>query len=351
MRVVEGEEFAVVALFAPPREMALDAEPLGRARDRRRHLEQQRIGALAEADDEDLLAGLCLLERCDQHDQRVRRAGLATDGMQIVAHAPRPGMPAALATDGPDPRQGRRHAEMRDLGRLHAGLLEAARRSPPARSPDSRRRGSSAPPTGSRTPPPGAVVVDEVGIACRAGEETCDRLALADEDRGRAVSAGHLDRARGLGALVGGHDERSLEPRRGRRAPTSRRAACRRVRRRHVGGQLERRRDHAGIEPVEERKRRRGQAQLGDRAARPPVKASRAASTAMVTGSSSQLHMARSPTACDAGSALNQSLAATMALRASRRRGIGATGEHTVCHADTCLARSAATARSRRAPP
>jgi len=48
----------------------------------------------------------------------------------------------------------------------------------------------------------------------------------------------------------------------------------------------------------------------------------RAASTAMVIASSSQLHIARSPLACDLSAGLAQELAATIAWRARRRRGM-----------------------------
>ena len=50
--------------------------------------------------------------------------------------------------------------------------------------------------------------------------------------------------------------------------------------------------------------------------------ASRAASTAMVTASSSQLQMARSPLACALSAGLNQAFASAMARRDSRSRGI-----------------------------
>ena len=51
------------------------------------------------------------------------------------------------------------------------------------------------------------------------------------------------------------------------------------------------------------------------------VSASRAASTAIVTTSSSQLHMARSPLPCAFSAGLNQPLASAIALRERRRRG------------------------------
>ena len=58
------------------------------------------------------------------------------------------------------------------------------------------------------------------------------------------------------------------------------------------------------------------------RRGRGPVRQSRAASTAMVTESSSQLHMARSPLAWPLSAGLNQPLASAAALRCRRRRGM-----------------------------
>ena len=84
--VVEGKELGVVGFLAAPREMAFDAEACGAARDRLGHLEQQRVCALAEADDEDPVSRLGRLERRDQHDERMRGPGLAALGVEVVAH-------------------------------------------------------------------------------------------------------------------------------------------------------------------------------------------------------------------------------------------------------------------------
>ena len=85
-------------------------------------LEQQRVAALAEADHQDLVAGLGLLQRVRQHDQRMRGAGLAADGVQVVAHG-LVGHAGLLGDAGGHARQHARHGEVGDVGGL-------ARRSP-----------------------------------------------------------------------------------------------------------------------------------------------------------------------------------------------------------------------------
>ena len=84
-QVVEGEVAAVARLLLAAGEMADDAAVLGPVGDLRRRLEQQGVGALAEAHHQDLVAGLGLLEGGGQQQQGMRGAGVAAVGMQRIA--------------------------------------------------------------------------------------------------------------------------------------------------------------------------------------------------------------------------------------------------------------------------
>ena len=106
-QVVEGEEAAVARLLLAPREVAGDAEALWRLADLGRDLEQQRVGALAEADDQDLVAGLGLLERGHQQISACAapvspQAGVQVDRARPCRRCRRPWRPM-LATRGSVP--------------------------------------------------------------------------------------------------------------------------------------------------------------------------------------------------------------------------------------------------------
>ena len=103
-------------------------------------------------------------------------------------------------------------------------------------------------------------MVDEIGGMGRAREQPGNRLALANHDRRGAVAGRHLDRACRLGAtLLGRHDQR-LAGAGQRCGQRRRRRALRRgdVERRRFVRQVQGRGNDAGVEPVEERERRRG---------------------------------------------------------------------------------------------
>ena len=84
--IVEGEEARVVGLFLAPRQRAVHAAARRQRGDGVGDLEQQRIAALPERRDQDQIARLRLRQRLRQHQQRMRGAGVAADGGEVVAH-------------------------------------------------------------------------------------------------------------------------------------------------------------------------------------------------------------------------------------------------------------------------
>ena len=124
--VVKGEETQVVRLLLAPRQRA------GYAAARRQcaygvgNLEQQRIAALPERGDQDQIARLRLRQRVRQHHQRMRCAGIAADGGEIVAHRGFRNT-GAFGQCGQHARQRARQAEVRDRGRCDAARFEQRR--------------------------------------------------------------------------------------------------------------------------------------------------------------------------------------------------------------------------------
>ena len=186
--------------------------------------------------------------------------------MQVVAHR-RFGEARGLGDGGGDARQSRRHAEVVHVGGGKPRLVQAA----PDERHDQRQIAGVADPAlfplivvfGFGR----AVVIDEIGGAGDARQQARHRLAFADENGRGAVAGRHLDRARRLGvALVGGDDQRlgRAAERAGERGG-ARPLRCRHVERGDVFGERQRFRHHAGIEPVEEWKGRRGKPQIRDR--------------------------------------------------------------------------------------
>src|SRR5581483_3497810 len=210
---------------------------------------------------------LMLLERGGEKHERVRGAGIAAVGVQRIAHrlvldAARLGDPVG------DPRQGRRHAEVRHVLGRNAALLEA-----PLDGRRHRRHvaGIADPallPLVVELVVDGAEVVDEIGGARSLGQQRGDRPALADEDGRGAVAARHLDGARSLGAALLGRDHQRLAAA-GQRLDQRRRARALRGRDVDGGdvlGQAQRARDDPRVQTVEKRKGGGGEAQRGDAA-------------------------------------------------------------------------------------
>ena len=298
-QVVEGEEAAVARLLLAARQMAGDAEAFGRLA-----ISGVTSNSSASAPWPKPTTRSCRRAwpspasrpaAARYARRRCRRSWRAAVAHRLVVDA------GGLGDRVGDARQRRRHAEMRHVLGRDLGLLEAAL---DHRRHDRHVAGIADP---ALLPLVVELVVDASGSDRRnrrargLGQQRGDRLALADQDGRGAVSARHLDRACRLGAaLLGGDHERlAVAARAPRSAPRCRHAGWRRHRwRRCSSGRSARRRrcrDAAG----------RGTERWWRRSAAPrscarsrPVSASRAASTAMVTGSSSQLQKARSPLAC-----------------------------------------------------
>jgi hypothetical protein len=163
-----------------------------------------------------------------------------------------------------------REAEMLDGGRRDAGLLEQRRDrrrhdleitlvADPALFPDIIELAAMA-----------AVMVDEIRRYRMLREKLGDAIGRAEQHGRAAVAARKLERACGGGApLLGGNDQRGLaverdRARRGdeRRSPGPQRA--RDVERGGLAADVERLGDDAGVLPVIERRRRRGEIQRRD---------------------------------------------------------------------------------------
>ncbi len=171
-----------------------------------------------------------------------------------------------------------------------------------------------------------AVVIDEVDARRFRRDELGDRALAADREGGRRVAVARLVRRAGPGAaVVRGDDEdlvavgaalRRLQGGEEGRGPGALRAADV-----EAGdlAEIERRRDDPRVLAVLEGQRGRAEIERAD----PGFgrRQSRAASTAMVSVSSSQLQMARSPLARAAAPGWFQRCASAIVRRASRRRG------------------------------
>ena len=251
--------------------MTGDAAVLGPVGDLGRRLEQEGVGALAEADHQDLLARRGLLQRCRQQQQGVRSAGVAAIGVQRIAD----GLvvdAGRLGDRAGDARERRRHAEVRDVLGRDLGILQAAL---DGGRGDRHVAGVANPalfPLVVVLVVDGAEVVDEVGGTGGLGQQLCHRLAFAHQDGGGPIAARHLDGTGGLGtALLGSHHQRLA-------------VAAERLDQRRGAGPLgggdidsgdavieaQRPRDNARVQPVEEREGGGGKAQRGDAGAIAP---------------------------------------------------------------------------------
>jgi hypothetical protein len=105
------QEARVVGFVAAPRQCC-SQRPLRRAPAGQRIASAQhdRVGALAETDDDDRIAGFGLFERSNQHQQWMRRAGVAAIRLQRIdqRRARKPGLGGDALRIGP------RHCEQRD---------------------------------------------------------------------------------------------------------------------------------------------------------------------------------------------------------------------------------------------
>ena len=146
----------------------------------------------------------------------MRRAGVAADGREIVAHGAFGN--AGFLGDGTSRPCASVHGMQKcaTSARLHAGLREQVRE----------RRGHDLVvalvadpalfPRVVEVDAVAAIVIDEIDRAIGARNKFGDRLAFADQEGRRAVAGRQLERARRLGApLFGGDDQRPVSsPRR-----------------------------------------------------------------------------------------------------------------------------------------
>ena len=222
--LVEREESLIVLFLASAREMAFDAELRLEIRDALGRAEGEHIRALAEAGDEDKVAGFGTLQRAREHEQRMRRAGLAAGRVHIVLHGV-VAHPGLLGERGDDARQCARHAEGGDVCGFDVRVLQERREclrhdllvalvANPALLPGV-IVGESV----------GAVMINEIDRARRLADELGDDVAAADKQRCGAVAHIHLQRARRLCLPLIGSDHQRRTGIRGLQRQRQRRRA------------------------------------------------------------------------------------------------------------------------------